>query len=210
MPRSNSDALKFTIDEPQAETRRCEWPDCAGTGDFRAPKSRDRLTEYHWFCLDHVREYNRAWNYFANMNEEEIEAYRRADTTWHRPTWRFGSIGGGRSAGERTEENGNGRSHFRHEEETFHDPFGFFDEGKRQSRREREAAANRAKGPEEKALATFDLAPGASFDTVKQRYRELAKKLHPDANGGDRDSEERLKVINQAYTTLKAFYATPA
>jgi len=38
---------------------------------------------------------------------------------------------------------------------------------------------------------------------VKARYKELVKRHHPDTNGGDKEAEERLKLINQAYTTLK-------
>jgi curved DNA-binding protein CbpA len=40
---------------------------------------------------------------------------------------------------------------------------------------------------------------------LKSRYKELVKRLHPDTNGGDREAEEKLKDINQAYTTLKKF-----
>ncbi|MFO1060844.1 MAG: DnaJ domain-containing protein, partial [Dongiaceae bacterium] len=35
------------------------------------------------------------------------------------------------------------------------------------------------------------------------RYKSLVKRLHPDANGGDKAAEERLKHINLAYSTLK-------
>jgi curved DNA-binding protein CbpA len=52
----------------------------------------------------------------------------------------------------------------------------------------------------------FDLAPPVTFAGLKSRYKELVKAHHPDAHGGDRAAEERLKVINQAYTTLKASY----
>jgi curved DNA-binding protein CbpA len=38
---------------------------------------------------------------------------------------------------------------------------------------------------------------------LKARYKELVKLHHPDANGGDKGAEERLKLINQAYATLK-------
>ena len=41
------------------------------------------------------------------------------------------------------------------------------------------------------------------MDDVKARYIELVKRFHPDTNGGDKTAEERLKLINEAYTTLK-------
>ena len=43
-----------------------------------------------------------------------------------------------------------------------------------------------------------------TLDEVKTRYKELAKRHHPDANGGDRAAEERLKTINLAYAALRA------
>src|ERR1700752_3054970 len=73
-----------------APARSCDHPGCLGVGDFRAPKSRLDLHDYHWFCLEHVRAYNLAWNYYAGMSDEEIEAEIRHDTVWQRPTWRLG------------------------------------------------------------------------------------------------------------------------
>src|SRR5215467_14706962 len=70
--------------------RPCEHPGCLAGGDFRAPKSRLQLHEYFWFCLEHVRAYNAAWNYYAGMNETEIEAEIRRDTVWQRPSWKLG------------------------------------------------------------------------------------------------------------------------
>jgi len=76
--------------EPVPPVRLCDHPGCEAGGDFRAPRSRIELDNYFWFCLDHVRAYNAAWNYYAGMNEAEIEAEIRHDTTWQRPTWKLG------------------------------------------------------------------------------------------------------------------------
>jgi curved DNA-binding protein CbpA len=43
------------------------------------------------------------------------------------------------------------------------------------------------------------------MDDVKTRYKELAKRHHPDANGGDRAAEERLKSINLAYAAVRHY-----
>ena len=59
--------------------------------EHRAPKSRENLREYYWFCLEHVREYNKSWNYFEDMSEEQISTYRHNSATWHRPTWDLGT-----------------------------------------------------------------------------------------------------------------------
>src|SRR5579875_377629 len=42
----------------------------------------------------------------------------------------------------------------------------------------------------------------ATTDEIKQSYRKLARKYHPDANKGDRSAEERFKEISEAYNIL--------
>ena len=148
---------------------------------YRAPKSRGNLREYHWFCLEHVRAYNKSWNYCAGMTGDEIEVEIRQSTVWDRPTWPPG-------AAYHMEER------LRH---TVRDSSGFYGYG------EAAAAAPRRNTPEGKALAVMDLEEGVSFEAIKLRYRELVKKHHPDAIGGDPAAEERLKVVIKAYHTLK-------
>ena len=65
------------------------------------------------------------------------------------------------------------------------------------------------RGPEapsemRESLATLGLSWPVTMTEVKSRYRELAKRHHPDANSGDRAAEERLKVINLAYAALRS------
>ena len=71
-----------------------------------------------------------------------------------------------------------------------------------------ETAPRTPLSPEDQALMIFALAPPVTLPGIKTRYKELVKLHHPDANGGDKDCEERLKLINQAYATLKASYVT--
>jgi hypothetical protein len=73
--------------------RRCDKPGCENGGEFRAPKSRQTLRDYYWFCLDHVREYNQAWDFFKDMKPDQIEAYQRATLVGLRPTWKLGMQG---------------------------------------------------------------------------------------------------------------------
>jgi DnaJ-domain-containing protein 1 len=185
-------------EEPPPATRCCDMPSCTAMGEYRAPKGRERLNEYFWFCLDHVREYNKAWDYYAGMSEREIERHLRSDATWQRPTWPMGF--------------------WRTRERAMHDEamrqYGFHDAGEHANgpggytrhNGHANGAANRMRTPEEEALALLDLEPPVDFGQIKARYRELAKIHHPDTNGGDKTAEERLKQINQAYTTLKASY----
>lgn len=171
-------------DAPKPLVRGCDHPGCPHQGEYRAPQARDRLNDYYWFCLDHVRAYNASWNYYAGMDPETIERELRKDTTWQRPTWPLGAKGNGR------------RFVF-----NVHDPFDFFpadadaEEAKRRTR---------PPTPEEQAMKELDLAGPLTMEQLKARYKELVKRHHPDANNGDKGAEERFKRINHAYNTLKA------
>src|SRR5260370_40118293 len=94
MARRRANPLTAT-DGAQTHQRVCEQPGCRLWGEYRAPRARDRLNEHRWFCLEHIREYNKKWDYFAGLDADEIEAHIRADTTWRRPVWPLG----GRSSG---------------------------------------------------------------------------------------------------------------
>ncbi len=172
---------------PAADEPCCAWPGCAASGRYRAPQSPRELRRFIWFCLEHIREYNKGWNFFAGMNEDQIEAHRRADTTWHRPSWRFGAAG-------------------IDETSRFRDPFGFFASGEARQRCDdsdrsgRSACQGLGKGG--RMMAVLDLEAGFTLDELKRRYKTLVKRHHPDLHGGDRAAEERLKQINEAYTYL--------
>ena len=163
--------------------RPCDHPGCAEGGEYRAPKSRDALKDYFWFCLDHVRAYNSAWDYNAGLGPEEIERMVRSDTTWQRPTWPLGRMVGGR---------------FRFDPERVKDPFQVFDDDMWQSA----PSAAHAASPEQAAMRVMNLSWPLTLESLKARYKELCKLHHPDANGGDKASEERFKRIGQAYKTL--------
>jgi len=178
----------------------CEWPRCDAPATHRAPKGRLREREYWQFCLEHVREYNHSYNFFAGMSTDDISRYQREAVIGHRPTWKMGMNGGRPS----------GRSHsarLRPEFPGASDPFGMFRDlggsgraGGESSARQARAAHNAGR----KALDTLGLEPDASPAQVKTRFKSLVKRHHPDANGGDRSSEERLREIIQAYNYLKS------
>jgi len=75
------------MQQTSAQIRMCEHPSCEAEGLYRAPKSRDTLRSYVWFCLDHVREYNASWDFYKDMTGPEILEHRIADMLWRRPTW---------------------------------------------------------------------------------------------------------------------------
>lgn len=166
--------------------RRCARPDCESEGTHRVPKARDRLNEHLWFCLEHARAHNEAWDFFAGMNESQIEAFRAEALTGHRPTWPLGK----RTARPKT-----GEFHFA-------DEFGVFgDVAEKEAPRPPERHLTR---PQLQALELLNLDASATLHQIKARYKELVKRFHPDANGGDRGAEERLKQVIKAYGILRA------
>ena len=72
----------------------CDHPNCTAPANHRAPKARSQLTDYYWFCLDHIREYNRSWNYCAGLTDTQVETEIRNDTVWRRPSWPLGGQDG--------------------------------------------------------------------------------------------------------------------
>ncbi len=171
--------------DPKAPPRACAAPDCGKHGEFRAPKDRE-LREYLWFCLDHVREYNARWDFYRGMGEADIETALRSDTGWQRPTWPLGRLGGG------------GRI----DPDLVADPLGILRDTVLNEKR-RNPPRHEAPPELRAALGLLELAWPLDAATLKRRYKDLAKRYHPDANGGDRSAEERLKDINRAYSLLR-------
>lgn len=176
----------------------CSRVGCTEHGEYRAPVTPDSTDDHYWFCLEHVREYNKAWNYCAGRSDEEIESMIRNNVVGERPTWPLGQLGGKFSKSRLN---------------SFKDGFGLFEDekaaeeavraaGRERARRRRESAPKEAK-KERAALDIMELTPPLTLEGLKTRYKELVKRHHPDANGGDKEAEERLKLVNQAYATLK-------
>jgi DnaJ-domain-containing protein 1 len=177
------------FDDPAPIRRRCDHPDCEHAGEYRAPKGRSTLRNYYWFCLDHVREYNRGWDYYAGMSADQIEQQMRADTVWRKPTWPLGS--------------------WRHEHRLRDGLYRKFGLGTDEPEGpEHSPQPRRPPSEQQQAMDVLALAHPLDFVTLKARYKALVKQHHPDANGGSRDAEEKLKTINRAYSVLKAALAT--
>lgn len=175
--------------DPAAPGRPCDMPECECAGEYRAPKSRRSLNEYWWFCLEHVRAYNSSWDFYKGMSPAEVEAQMRSDASWQRPSWPLGRLG-----------------HAAWDDEVLRDPLRILAQGKADRARKRQAEQVPAELRE--PLAALGLTWPTTLDVVKTRYKELAKRHHPDANGGSRDAEERLKTINLAYATLRTRLVT--
>jgi curved DNA-binding protein CbpA len=183
-------------DRPEPPPRGCEMPGCVGAGTHRAPKGRNAEGEYFWFCLDHVRQYNKSYNYFSGMNDAAVQAFQREATIGHRPTWQMGMNG------KRPETAGARRPSGFSWSGRAQDPFRLFGEGFQA--RGAEPERRRVRNMEARSLSTLGLDETASAAEVKARYKLLVKRHHPDANGGDRSLEDRLRDIIQAYSYLKS------
>ena len=181
----------MATDGAQTMDRVCEAPGCRLHGEFRAPYARDRLDQYRWFCLEHVRDYNKKWDYFAGLDADQIEQHIRADTIWRRPVW---PLGGRRANGPR-----------------LHDPLDLGNEAGLYERPPPKMDGSEQLTPAERnALGVLELSWPLTRADVKSRYKELVKLHHPDAHGGARAAEEKLKEINAAYSTLRASEKLPA
>ena len=178
-PDTNIPGFDRPDEDSKSRTRLCAAEGCKAEGHYPAPKSRDALRDYIWFCLEHIRAYNKSWNYYEGLQGAALEAEIRKATTWERPSWKFAT---GKPV-----------------EEVFDDPMGIFNFDGREGN-----GAGRQLSPEERrAWKTLRMDPVADLNKVKTRYKQLAKENHPDINGGDAGAEERLKEINLAYDLIR-------
>jgi len=177
---------------------RCDWADCEAAGSHPAPKGRGREGEYHHFCIDHVRLYNKAYNYFSGLADEAVAAFQQDAMTGHRPTWAMGSNPDASGPHTRADDFEIPRNWTRRSG----DPRIQFGRAAR-FRPEFRTPPVRRKPLERRALETLGLPETATRDAIRARYKDLVKLHHPDANGGDRSSEGRLQEIIQAYKLLR-------
>jgi hypothetical protein len=179
----------------EAVSRRCAIAGCNEAGEQAVPKSRSNLDDRHWLCRAHLRERNARWNYFEGMSDAEVELHVLDALTGHRPTWPLGK----RAADRAGRAERNAKAGF--QTHRYDDGFSVFEET---SDAERPARPTRLTKGQLDALAILRLEETATLQEIKARYKELVKKFHPDANGGDRGTEDRLKQVIKAYGHLRA------
>ena len=199
MPRvANFSIRKIKGSEHTGTGRRCAWPNCRRHGTFRAPQHRDKLHSYHWLCLEHVRTYNKHWNYYEGMTEAEIENDRRQDVVWDRATWPFGA---------------DWKTHLSYPDiskRCFQNineiPEGFEPKDARenlsQDMWELQQPATLT------ALKTLKLKPPFTAIDIKNSYKTLVKRFHPDTNSEDPAAEEKFKELTEAYEILKKLFTS--
>tara|TARA_A100001011_G_C14266223_1_gene824761 strand:+ start:68 stop:598 length:531 start_codon:yes stop_codon:yes gene_type:complete len=160
----------------------CDFKNCNEEGIYPAPKSKENLNEYNFYCLTHIRDFNKSWNFFEGLNEKEFENEIRKSTTWDRPSWKFGT--------KRT--NYNYRNVFNLFENEFN-----------------EQEKNSMPKEVLKSWKILELNPKSSLKDVKKKYKTLAKKWHPDSittNKVDKDNaKEKFVLITNAYKKIVEF-----
>ncbi len=180
--------------------RVCERAGCTKPGKYRAPKSPDTLDDFHWFCLDHVREYNLRWNFFETHSDADLKHQFAADRVWGRATRPFPETPGRNG----TQPHADGRAWQRF---GFDDPMELLGEkGTLNPGADRAAARPQRRLPptERRALEILDAQDGQTKTEIRKQYKALVKDLHPDMNGGRRDDEARLSEVVWAWEQIKA------
>lgn len=172
--------------------RGCDRPGCREQGEFRAPGLRpsgfDGPGEYRWFCLDHIREFNAGYDWFAGMSADEILAAQHPTAGWDSETRAFRPTAGVDAAPRWAD---------------FKDPLDAIS-GRARAFRPQHRPDGQAISPEQRrAFDELGLAPDADRKALRSRYSQLVRRYHPDRNGGDRSMESKLQAVVEAYNLLK-------
>jgi len=162
----------------------CEWNNCKENGEYKAPLEKDNSKNYKWLCEEHIKLFNKNWNYFEGMQQTEIENFLKSDLTWHRPTQKFGSS-----------------DNFFNIlwNNALNDKFNFF----KQEKNINELNGKKLTEKDKDAFRIMDLELNVNWQTIQKRFKILVKRLHPDRNSGNKQYEDKLKKITLAYSHLK-------
>jgi DnaJ-domain-containing protein 1 len=191
----------------ESATRVCDHPGCAERGRYRAPRAPAALDSFYWFCLDHVRDYNRAWNFFADRSADEIERQMAADRLWGRPTWTFGNGAG--PAKKPLSANAEGLAWRRLGLDDPMELLGANATINPGAGRDGMRPRRRLPAMERRALDVLGAREDMGKAEIRRLYKDLVKQLHPDSNAGSRADEERLQEVVWAWEQLRSSPALP-
>ena len=166
----------------------CDHKNCSEIGKFKAPKSRLKLNEYYFFCLKHIKSYNKSWDFYKGLTVDQIELSLRKDTVWDRPSWPFKNV----------------------KNNIIEQLNGFFDNDYELFEKERDIKNfiknkildEKLTKEEHKCLKIMHLSMPISVNEIKKKYKKLVKIFHPDVNDNNIEAEKRFKEINEAYRVL--------
>ena len=167
---------------------KCDHHKCNLNGEFKAPKSRLKINEYYFFCLKHVKEYNKSWDFYKGLNVNEIELSFRKDAVWDRPSWPF---------------KGNPRKVIDQVSEFLKNDDSLFEKDEELNQfLKNKILDNKITDLEYKCLKILDLKMPISVEDIKKKYKKLVKIFHPDVNDNNKEAENKFKEINEAYKVL--------
>ena len=168
--------------------RICDKEECNEKGEYNAPKSRIKLTEYYYFCLNHVKEYNKSWDFYKGLTVNQIEQAIRKDTVWDRPSWPL--KGKPSKIMDQINELLNNDNNF-FEKHSYY--YGFY---------KNKLIDETLTKEQNNALKLLDLKLPVNLDQIKKKYKKLVKIFHPDVNGNNKEAENKFKEINESYKIL--------
>ena len=161
----------------------CDWKNCKEIGAYKAPIEKDNSKKYRLLCLYHIKEFNKNWNYFENMNDHEIEFFIKSDLTWHKATKKFGSS-----------------DNFFNIlwNNALDDKMNIFN-----GSNFKDFKKTKVSQTDRDALTVMELNDDVKWEQIHSKFKELVKKYHPDKNQGSKKFEDKLKKITLAYSQLK-------
>ena len=165
----------------------CDWNNCKDLGEYKAPVERDNSKKFRMLCLKHVKEFNKNWNYFSGMNDNQIMNFLKSDMTWHKPTQSFSSS----DNFFKVLWNKTLKDEF--DNKKIKSDFNYMRQFKFDNK-------------DIKAFEILGLSVGMKWMKIHEKFKTLVKKFHPDMNLGNKKYEEKLKLITLAYTQLKNTY----
>ena len=162
----------------------CEWENCKESGKFKAPLEKDNSKNYKWLCEQHIKLFNKNWNYFEGMSQNEVENFIKSDVTWHRPTQKFGSS-----------------DNFFNIlwNNAMSDKFNLFQD----ERIINNLNSRKLTAKDRDAFKIMGLESNADWKSIQKKFKTLVKKFHPDRNLGSKKFEDKLKKVTLAYSHLK-------
>ena len=187
MNKFKFDIQKNNLSWEKTYFKKCDSPKCNEKGEYKAPKSRVMLNEYFYFCLNHIKEYNKSWDFYKGMSVEQIENSMRSDTFWDRLSWPL-------------------KNSFKNIFDEFNEYVEDFvkndDDKINDTYFKNKLLDENLTLDEAKALKELDLKMPISLEKIKKNYKKLVKIFHPDVNGNNKDAEEKFKQINESYKLL--------
>ena len=188
MVKYKLDIQKNTLSWEKTHYKKCDKIDCKNRGEFKAPKSRVNLNEYYFFCLNHVKEYNKSWDFYKGLSVNQIEKSMREDTIWNRPSWPL---------------KGNPYKVIEQINDFFINEIPNLDIDDNNKNYFKNKLLDEALTKEEnKALNILNLKLPLDLNKIKKNYKKLVKIFHPDVNGNNKKAEEIFKEINESYKLL--------